>query len=291
MKILNFGSLNIDHVYAVDHIVRPGETLNSNQYRVFMGGKGSNQSLALAYAGARVFHAGKLGKDGLWLRERLQKSGVDTGLVEITEGPSGHAIIQVNKEGENAIVLFGGANRTIAKADAARVLSRFGKGDYLLLQNEISAIPDIMREASRIGLAIVLNPAPMHRDVLAYPLDLVACFIVNEIEGAELTGAKAPDKILAAMQRRFPSAMTVLTLGADGAVCTHGGATVRVPAVRVKAVDTTAAGDTFIGYFLAGLMSGAETKAALEIACQAAAICVTRPGAADSIPKRKEVTG
>jgi ribokinase len=291
MNILNFGSLNIDHVYSVDHLVRPGETLGSTRYRVFMGGKGSNQSIALAYAGAQVFHAGKLGRDGVWLKDRLQQSGVNTTLVDITDGPSGHAIIQVNKEGENAIILFGGANRAITPADAVKALSHFIKGDYLLLQNEISATPEILREAARIGLRIFFNPAPMHRDVLDYPLDLVSGFIVNEIEGGELTGETAPARILAAMQRRFPDAMTVLTLGADGVMCTQAGKTVRVPAVPVKAVDTTAAGDTFIGYFLAELLRGSALKAALALACKAAAICVTRPGAADSIPKREEVAG
>ena len=289
MKIINFGSLNIDHVYSVDHFVRPGETLNSERYEVFMGGKGSNQSIALAYAGAGVCHAGKLGRDGAWLKERLQQSGVDTTFVELTDGPSGHAIIQVNKDGENAILLFGGSNRTITKVDAVRVLGHFSRGDYLLLQNEISAMPDIMKEAARMGLRLFFNPAPMHRDVLDYPLDLVDGFIVNEIEGGELSGETVPDRVLAAMQRRFPRAMTVLTLGAEGVLCAQNGRTVRVPAVKVKAVDTTAAGDTFIGYFLAELMRGAKTQAALELACRAAAICVTRPGAADSIPRRQDV--
>jgi ribokinase len=254
-----------------------------------MGGKGSNQSIALAHAGAAVFHAGKLGKDGVWLKERLQQHGVDTTFVDITDTPSGHAIIQVNKDGENAIVLFGGANQAITGEDAARVLGHFAKDDYLLLQNEISAVPEIMSEAARRGLRIVFNPAPMCPAVLEYPLKLVHCFIVNEIEGGELSGEREPERILAAMRRRFPQAMIVLTLGAEGALCAHDGATVRVPAVKVVAVDTTAAGDTFIGFFLAGVAEGLPVERAIDLGCRAAAISVTRPGAMDSIPSRQDV--
>ena len=289
MQILNFGSLNIDHVYRVEHFVRPGETLSSTDYRVFMGGKGSNQSLALALAGAPVVHAGKLGSDGGWLKERLAGYGVDTALVEVGTGASGHAIIQVSASGENAIILHGGANREITAADAARVLASFGPGDWLLLQNEISAIPEIMRQAHNRGLTIAFNPAPMHTDVLAYPLELVRLFVVNEIEAAELSGEREPDRILGAMRQRYPGAATVLTLGSDGAAYAGPAGTFRVPAPKVTAVDTTAAGDTSIGYFLAELLRGADPRRALEVACRAAALCVTRPGAADSIPRRAEV--
>lgn len=288
-RILNFGSLNIDRVYAVDHFVRPGETLSSSAYHVFMGGKGSNQSLALAYAGARVAHAGKLGRDGVWLKDRLQRAGVDTTHLTITDQPSGHAVIQVNRHGENAIILFGGANRAITRKDAARVLKHFNRSDILLLQNEISAIPDIMRTAAKKGMKIVFNPAPMHRSVLSYPLRLVDIFIVNEIEGAQLTGRKQPEQIAAAMRRRFPRAAIVLTLGARGVLYADRTTTFKVPAAKVRVVDTTAAGDTFIGYFLAELTRGVDARSALKTANRAAAICVTRPGAADSIPKRSEV--
>ena len=289
MRIVNFGSLNIDHVYQVDHFVRPGETLASTGYRVFMGGKGGNQSMALALAGAPVVHAGKLGRDGVWLKERLARTGVDSSHVEIVEGASGHAIIQVNSDGENAILLHGGTNQAITADDGKRVLAAFGTGDTLLLQNEISAIPALMREAVARGLAVAFNPAPMHADVASYPLDCVSLFVVNEVEAAGLTGETSPDRVLAAMRRRFPRAATVLTLGGEGAAYAGDEGTFRAPALRVEAVDTTAAGDTFIGYFLAERLRGSTPPAALAMACRAAAICVTRPGAADSIPRRAEV--
>jgi len=288
-RVLNFGSLNIDHVYGVDHFVRPGETLASASYRRFAGGKGANQSLALARAGSRVFHAGKIGADGRWLKELLGTNGVDVTYVEEIDGPSGHALIQVNPAGENAIVIHGGANHQVTPADAARVVAAFGAGDFLLIQNEISALPDIISAAAGRGLIVVFNPAPMTQAVLGYPLALVSWFIVNEVEAEQLTGEGEPERALAALARNFPSASTVLTLGSKGAYCHARGQRLRAPAVPVTPVDTTAAGDTFIGYFLAELGAGQDLAAALRVANQAAALCVTRPGAADSIPRREEL--
>jgi ribokinase len=289
MPILNLGSLNIDHVYRVPHFVRPGETLSSDSYQQFAGGKGFNQSVALARAGATVFHAGKIGPEGGWLLEILREAGASTDYVFQEETPTGHALIQVEESGENAIILYGGANRTISPADVEQVLGHFSAGDFLLLQNEISSMPEIIRRGSERGLRIVFNPAPMEATVLDYPLEAVSLFIVNEGEGQALTGESDPDAILTAMRGRFPQAATVLTLGAAGAIYADETVRVEVPAVAVKAVDTTAAGDTFTGYFLAALSSGEAVEAALHLAAKAAAICVTRPGAADSIPWIEEV--
>ena len=289
MKIVNFGSLNIDHVYSVDHFVRPGETLSARQYRQFAGGKGGNQSIALARAGAEVYHAGKIGQDGLWLRDRLQQSGVNTEFLLAVDEPTGHAIIQVAPDGENAILLHPGANHAITARDAERTLINFAPGDCLLLQNEISAAPDILRIASALGLRIVFNPAPMHPDVLSYPLNLVDILIVNELEGRDLAGEFDPDSVIEGLNRLFPKAAKVLTLGQRGVLFVEGKTRLQVPALSVKAVDTTGAGDAFIGYFVAEISRRTKVEVALELACKAAAICVTRPGAADSIPKRIEV--
>lgn len=289
MTILNFGSVNIDHVYRVDHLVRPGETIASSDYQQFSGGKGFNQSIALARAGAAVSHAGRIGADGVWLREQLAAEGADVRFLEVIDGPSGHALIQVDAAGENAIILFGGANRTFTPQDVRAILENLEAGDWLLLQNEISALPEILQMAGERGLRVVFNPAPMGAEVLGYPLDGVSIFILNEVEGEAFTGASEPDGILAGMRRRFPAATVVLTLGAAGAVFDDGTQRIRVPAQRVDAVDTTAAGDTFIGYFLAALSAGDSPQSALELATRAAAICVTRPGAAPSIPRREEL--
>ena len=186
MKVLNFGSLNIDHFYEVEHIVRPGETIPSGKYRLACGGKGLNQSVALAHAGAKVFHAGKVGRDGEALLACLRTAGVNTHYVEIAEdAPSGHAIIQVDKNGQNSIIIHGGANRAILKEDVSRVLGNFAPGDYLLLQNEVSCMAEIIDRAKKLGLTIFLNPAPMDEQVAGFPLDKVDFFIINEIEGRE----------------------------------------------------------------------------------------------------------
>jgi ribokinase len=290
MTILNFGSINIDHVFFVEHFVRPGETLLSMDYRRFSGGKGYNQSIALAQAGAEVFHAGKIGHDGVWLLDRMELYGVDTSFVQTVDTPTGQAIIQVNREGENAIILFGGANRDITNEDAVKVLSEFKSGDYLLLQNEISAMQGIMKLAAEKGLRIILNPAPMSPEIQKYPLDTVGIFIMNEIEGRDLTGEAEFGKICRAMINSFPKAMTILTVGDQGAWFAESDRLLHVNAEKVKPVDTTAAGDTFIGYFIAEYSRGNDLESALGFACRAAAICVTRPGAADSIPKREEVS-
>ncbi|MBW2061986.1 MAG: ribokinase [Deltaproteobacteria bacterium] len=289
MKILNFGSLNIDHVYMVEHFVRPGETLNSKSFQQFCGGKGLNQSVALAHAGAAVYHAGVIGQDGLWLKRFLERHGAKTSLIEVIDEPSGHAIIQVNQEGENSIILYGGANKKITDAYIEKVLTQFTSGDYLLLQNEINAVPEIIARAASRGLKIAFNPAPMDRRVLDYPLNLVSCFILNEIEGGELTGEQEAEMILASMREQYPEATTILTLGEQGVLLENSREKIRVPAEKIVPVDTTAAGDTFIGYFIASMMKGQDMEYAIKTANKAAALCATRPGAADSIPNLDEV--
>ena len=292
MSILVFGSLNIDHVYQVEHLVRPGETLPSKAYRRFQGGKGANQSVALARAGADVFHAGRIGPEGLWLRDAVAAEGVDVTHVGLDSQPTGHAIIQVDAAGENSILLYGGANLTVTPDDAHFVLSHFGAGDWLLLQNEISSLPAILLEASARGMKVAFNPAPMTDAVHGYPLEDVALFVVNRTEGAALARVEttaAPEAILEVLQSRFPRAATVVTLGGEGALYGGEGERIRRRAEPVEAVDTTAAGDTFIGYFLAELVAGQPVARCLAAATRAAALCVTRPGAAVSIPKRGEL--
>ncbi len=290
MVTLNFGSLNIDHVYRVPHIARPGETVPSSEYRRFAGGKGANQSVALARAGARVAHAGCIGPEGLWLRDRLAAEGVDTEDIRVSDGPGGHALIQVDEEGQNSIVLFPGANAAITPEHVAAALRRRSPGDVLLLQNEINAVADLIAAGAGRGLQVVFNPAPMSPAVASYPLDRVSLLIVNEHEAAALSGAGAPEVMLETLARRLPRTDLCLTLGARGAVYQQaGGQQWQCPAPPVTAVDTTAAGDTFIGYLLAARLAGAPVPDALETACRAAAVSVTRPGAMDSIPRPEDV--
>lgn len=288
-RVLNFGSINVDHVYTVEHFVRPGETLSCQEYRRFAGGKGLNQSIALAQAGACVYHAGKVGVEDMWLKTLMADKGVDTRFVEPIDGASGHAIIQVNAAGENAIVIVGGANQLVGEADVQRIVADFGPDDYLLVQNEVNAVPQIIRSAKAKGLTIVFNPAPMSPQVLGYPLELVDILVVNETEARSLTGESEPEKIHDSLSHSYPYMAIVLTMGAMGAAYFSPQIRFHQPAEKVKVVDSTGAGDTFIGFFLAELIKTNDPKAALGYAARAAAICVTRHGAADSIPSRREL--
>jgi ribokinase len=198
-------------------------------------------------------------------------------------------MIQVDRSGQNSIIIHGGANRAVRKEDAKRVLDHFESGDCLLLQNEISSISEIIDQAKKQGLTIFLNPAPMDKRVPDYPLDKVDYFIINDIEGRELTGEAEPETIIDAMLRRFPRSVTILTLGEKGVIYADHQTKLSVPAEKVTPVDTTAAGDTFIGFFIAQKIKGQTVENCLSIAASAAAICVTRRGAADSIPLKEEV--
>lgn len=289
MKITNFGSCCIDNVYAVPYFVKPGETLPCTHYQVHAGGKGLNQSLALAYAGAPVRHAGKVGSDGVWMKDLMSRAGIDTSFVQVVDTPSGHANIQVTPAGDNAIVIYGGANRTIEARDIDMVLEDAEPGDFLLIQNEISCLEELIHAAHAKQQRIVFNAAPFTAEIADYPLDKIEIFIVNELEGAALAGTANVAEIVTAMKRRFPAARTILTLGERGAVYHDGEAHVSQPAYPVDAVDTTGAGDTFTGYFVAAFVQGLSIDACLDAACRAAAICVTRPGAASSIPRAREL--
>lgn len=285
MNILNFGSLNIDLVYQVEHIARPGETIASSAHQVFAGGKGANQSAALARAGASVFHAGQVGPDGSWVVDKLAGLGVDVQHIRVGDAPTGHAIIQVDRQGQNSIVLFAGANAQVERAAIDAALAHFGCGDMLLLQNEINDVAYILTAAAEQGLTICLNPAPFGPEVGAYPLEQVDLLIVNEIEATGLVGAST----LAALTARCPRAQIALTLGAAGAQYRSPTEEFHLPAPPVEAIDTTGAGDTFIGYLLQGLLAGLTARDAMARAVQAAALCVTRPGAMDSIPAAAEL--
>lgn len=289
-KIVCLGSLNLDHVYQVDHFVRPGETLNSAGYSVGCGGKGLNQSIALARAGAPVMHAGKIGHDGAMLRDTLMRAGVDVSLVTEGNTPTGHAVIQVDAKGENAILLFGGANREITEVEIDSALDA-AEGGILLLQNEINSIDLVFRKAHERGIPVAFNFAPFDpEDAKQLPLGLLSYLIVNEIEGAGVAGVEDPKAILVALKSNYPECRVILTLGKAGsAFLDNDGAMVMLPPYPAEVVDTTSAGDTFIGYLFAGLLEGMALKEAMELATRASAITVSRPGAADSIPFRSEL--
>ncbi|MBR5489418.1 MAG: ribokinase, partial [Firmicutes bacterium] len=210
MKILNLGSLNLDYVYQVDHMVQPGETLSSLDMQIFCGGKGLNQSLALAKAGAEVYHGGLIGEEGSILRATLQEAGVDCQFVRTIEGSTGHAIIQVDRNGQNCILLYGGTNRMLTSAYIDEVLDAFEPGDMLLLQNEVNRLDEIVEKAYNKGMKIVLNPSPFDDAVKSVDLSKISLFLMNEVEGNQITGEIDPAQILEVMKRDYPQAEVVL---------------------------------------------------------------------------------
>ncbi|MDE6950188.1 MAG: ribokinase [Lachnospiraceae bacterium] len=289
MKVLNFGSLNYDYVYRVDHVITPGETMDSDGMEMHFGGKGLNQSIALSKAGVPVYHAGMVGEDGQGFLDLCKKNGVDTSLVRRVPGKSGHTIIQLDKNAQNCILLYGGSNRMITKEYADEVFSGFEKGDIVLLQNEINEMPYIIDTAYEKGMRIVLNPSPFNEALYACDMRKISVFLLNEIEGFQISGEKEPEKILDKMMEKFERAQIVLTLGADGVVYRDSQVTHRQGIFKVKPVDTTAAGDTFTGYFIASMVKGLSVPEALRLCAKASAIAVSRMGAAKSIPAVREV--
>lgn len=293
MKILNFGSLNLDYVYSVDHFVRPGETLSSAAQVVNPGGKGLNQSIALARAGAKPFHAGCVGAGGESLRALLEENGADTSNLRTVAQLQGNAVIQVVPSGENCILLFGGSNRCVTPEQVDAVLANFEAGDYLLLQNEVNELPRLVDAAYARGMRIVLNPSPYDEKLDAVDFGKLAWLLVNEVEAGQISGSEEPERAWEVIHEKYPEVSLLMTLGGAGSaawrVTENGVETVRQAAFSVKAVDTTAAGDTYTGYFIGGLMEGLPLEECMRRASMAAAISVTRQGAAPSIPTREEV--
>lgn len=295
MKILSFGSLNIDYVYSVPYFVKKGETLSAKELNVYTGGKGLNQSIALARAGVETYQAGAIGTDGMFLLEQLKEAGVKTDLVKILDDVrTGNAIIQNDDEGDNCIVLFGGANQAITKEQVDEVFKDFTNEDYLLIQNEINELSYIVEKAKEEGMKIILNPSPMNEKIMKLPLDQIDYFILNEIEAMQILEMDKPEEIdgkyiASLLHERFKDATIVLTLGSEGSVCISDDEYVEQSIYKVKAIDTTAAGDTYTGYFIAGILNGKTIKESMDIASKASAIAVTRQGAAPSIPVLEEV--
>ena len=289
MKILNLGSMNVDNVYQVDEFLLPGETKLSQGLNLFCGGKGLNQSIAAVRAGNEVWHAGLIGEDGGMLLDKLEENGVNTSLIQRVPGKGGHTVIQVNRHGQNCILLYGGTNRMLTEEIIDGIFDRFGSEGAVLLQNEINLLPYVMEAAHKRGLPIFFNAAPMDEQVHRCDLSLVDWLIVNEVEGQQLAGDCKEEDILPVLSAKYPSMSILLTLGSRGAVCLHEGKTYSIGVCKVKPVDTTAAGDTFSGYFMYGVLHGLTVPECLRLATAASALCVGRAGAADSVPLKAEV--
>lgn len=290
MKMVVFGSLNIDKTYSLEDFVRPGQTISASKMEQFCGGKGFNQAIALRRAGNEVHFAGAVGQDGGMLLENLDRNGIDRSCVKVTDGATGHAIIQLDKNGGNCIIILAGANGEITESDVESTLAHFGEGDLIVLQNEISCVPYILRRAHEKGMIVAFNPSPYDAKIADCDLSCVDYLLVNEVEGAGMAGCTDADAILDTLHSRYPALNIVLTLGGDGSVYQDkNGARFTCGVHKVQAVDTTAAGDTFTGFFLSGILRHGDAQKALHTASVAAGIAVSRKGAEPSIPLMAEV--
>lgn len=282
MTIYSLGSINIDHVYRVPHLVKPGETLAATAYSKGLGGKGANQSVAAAKAGAKVFHIGAIGRDAMWTLDELQLYGVDVSTVQHLTTATGHAIIQVDPAAENTVTLFPGANRQISESYVSRVLASARPGDTLLMQNETSAQSSSVRLAADMGLRVLYSPAPFELAPLQEVAPFASVLLMNEGEAAEMVAAFGG----------LPDCEVIITKGANGAEWHKPGADLlTISAFPVTPVDTTGAGDCFAGTIAAGLDAGMKRWQALSRAAAAAALQVTRPGTASAMPSMAEVDG
>ena len=292
MKILNFGSLNIDNVYLVDHFVSKGETMTPLAFSVFPGGKGLNQSVAIGKAGGEIYHAGCIGPDGQFLLDTLKTANVDVHLVKILDNEkTGNAIIQNDKNGDNCILLNPGTNRMVEEEYIQQVFNEFYSGDYVILQNEINALPLIIDEAKKREMTIILNPSPMDQNLDNIDYSKIDWLILNEIEAGQLIRNNSTDavSIIEEIKSIFPNIKIVLTMGEKGSWCFDGKQITHQEIYPVKVADTTAAGDTFTGYFFTCLLENMSVQESLNMAAKASAIAVSKAGAAPSIPNRSEV--
>lgn len=284
MKILNFGSCNIDYVYNVSEFVKAGETVSALSTSEHPGGKGLNQAVAAARAGGNVFFAGNIGEDGLFLKELLENSGVDTKYLKINKARTGNAIIQIDKDGENCIIVSAGANALLNEAYIKSVTADFVRGDICMLQNETPCTDFIIKQAKACGMTVIWNPSPINEKITDSAIGMCDYIIANKTEGKALTGKEEPDDILKALFKKYPHTKTVLTLGKNGSIYSDGTDTVKQPSFKADPVDTTGAGDTFTGYFTAMISKGKIAAEALKTASAAAAIATEKQGAASSIP-------
>ena len=278
--ILNFGSCNIDHVYTVEAFVSPGETLSTKTYDTFPGGKGFNQSIAIREAGGSCTHVGRVGKDGEWLKDLLSSLEINTDFLTVSTEPTGHAIIQINREGENAIITYGGANHTMTQSEIDFALEKAKGTDLILIQNEIKNVSYIIKSAKKKGLQVAFNAAPINKGVEDYPLDELDLLFLNEIEAELLSGTTGSAEMIRVLSKRFPETKLIITLGGDGSIYHYKEETLKQIAIDPgQIVDTTGAGDAFVGAFLAFFVETGRPREALMKAAKASAKCISRRGA------------
>lgn len=290
MKVLNFGSLNFDRTYEVNSFVEAGQTISSQKYSVFLGGKGLNQSVALSNAGCQIYHIGVRGPDGLEFIRLLEENRVNTDFIFESDIHSGHAVIQLNRYGDNAIIVEAGSNFELTKAHIDTVFEQFSHEQCIVLaQNEISNLSYIMTKAKEDGHTLCLNPSPMEAALLESPLHLVDFFILNETEALSMTSLSDYELSIKKIKELYPNSSVILTLGDKGVLFFDGEKLVKQVAYSTTVVDTTCAGDTFTGYVIGGINRGESIEKSLHRASIASSLCIEIKGAANSIPQLKDV--
>ena len=284
MAIFNLGSISSDYFYYLSNLPLAGETLAALEYQVGMGGKGANMSVAASRGAARVIHIGSVGKDGLWIKNRLLEYGVDTRYIS-NGSDTGHAIIMIDPSGENSIVINSGANREITKAQIELALSEASCGDFLLIQNETNHQVYSAKIAKELGLKVIYAAAPFEATAIADVLSYLDILVLNQIEAEQLQESSGQ-----ALKSLGPDHIFV-TLGSRG--CRHFDKfydkITHFDAIPVEVVDTTGAGDTFTGYLAAGLDRGLNVQQSTMLAMRAAALMVSRHGTSDVIPDLKDI--
>lgn len=298
MAVLVFGSINIDRTFKLPHTLALGETLLSSSLSIQAGGKGANQAVALSKAGIKTYMAGSIGTDGLWIRDQLKEYGVNTSLIKVKDDCyTGTATILLDNEGRNSIILYGGGNRENDGEYIDKVLSNFERGDWIVLQNEINNLDLIIMKAKKKEMKICLNPSPFEKELLSLPLEEVDLLVLNEVEMQQLMELQISDDIddykskLKELSSKLHSSMLLLTLGEKGSLLKNPAHEdiLYAPIVKTDVRDTTAAGDTFLGYFLSSIIDGKPDEEALRRATRASSIAVSRAGAMDSIPLNYEL--
>lgn len=285
MAVYNLGSINADLFYRVPHLLAPGETLAATRHSRGLGGKGANMSVAVARAAARVTHVGAVGPDGRWAVERLLEYGVDTRAIIEVAAPTGHAVIMIDDQGENAILIHPGANHALSETDIQQALTGATEADTFLFQNETSCQVIGATQASARGMRVIYAAAPFDAESVKTVMPLLDILVMNAVEAQQLAEATGTDLA------DLPVRDIVVTLGGEGCrwLNTDDGSDQSFPAIPVDPVDTTGAGDTFTGFLVAGLDRGLPMAQAISLGQQAAAIMVTRQGTADVIPDLKDV--
>jgi ribokinase len=297
-NVVIVGSLNMDLVVRAARLPRGGETLAGQSFVTVPGGKGANQAVAAARLGARVAMVGCVGDDayGVQLREALLAEGIDCAAVETQASQSsGVAMIVVDDQSQNAIVIVAGANGQVSPASIERVDALLAQAQVVICQLEIplATVGEVLKRARALGKTVILNPAPVSAPLPADWYPCIDYLIPNESEASILTGrpvdSVASAQLAASALLAAGVGKVIITLGGEGAWFADAGHSRHFPAARVQAVDTTAAGDTFVGGFAAALAQGRGETAAIEFGQRAAALSVTRAGAQPSIPHLADV--